>query len=54
MSRKVIELYEIEVKMSIRKDFWDGENDTISADIIHDKIQQGIEIPIESIKVVVK
>jgi len=54
MKIKTIDLYEIEVKILIRKDFWDAENEEMNKEIIRDKIQCGIEVPIENITVVIK
>jgi len=47
MVKKLVEFYEIEAKFSIRKDYWDADNEKISPKIISEKIQSGIEVPIE-------
>jgi hypothetical protein len=54
MKIKTIDLYEIEVKILIRKDFWDAENEKMNKEAVRDKIQCGIEVPIEDINVVIK
>jgi len=51
MPKKLIDCYEITVKFSIQKKDWDADNDKISKELIADKIQQGIETPLEDISV---
>jgi len=51
MPTRSIEFYEITAKFSIRKKYWDIDNKTIDANILTDKIQQGIEVPIEDIHI---
>jgi hypothetical protein len=54
MVKKVVDYYEVNVKMLIRKDFWDADNPEISNELVASKVQSGIEVPIESMDVVVK
>lgn len=54
MAKIIIEVYEVDVKMTIRKKYWDADNKVMNANIIKDKIQQGIEVPIEDIDVILK
>jgi hypothetical protein len=51
---KQIDCYEITAKILIRKNYWHMDNDALDKDIIADKIQQGIEVPIEDIIIVIK
>lgn len=51
MPKKMIETYEITAIFTIRKNYWDIDNEKMNEDIIKDKIQQGIEVPLEDIKV---
>lgn len=48
---KTIECYTINIKLLIRKDYWDDENLTTNNKIIAEKIQCGLEIPIEQIDI---
>lgn len=54
MVKIVVEYYDVSVKMLIPKKYWDADNGVMDADTVKDKIQQGIECPIDSIDVVVK
>lgn len=54
MVKKEVDYYEVSVKMLIQKKYWDADNGRMDEDIIRDKVQCGIECPIESIDVVVK
>jgi hypothetical protein len=54
MAKITIDIYEVEIKMSIRKKYWDADNETMTKELLKDKIQQGIEVPIEDINVVIK
>ena len=56
MPKKEIDVYEIDVKLFIRKDYWDAEKSrigNIGPKVLKDLIQSGIEVPIESIKVTI-
>jgi hypothetical protein len=54
MAKITIDVYEVEIKMSIRKKYWDTDNGIMTKEILKDKIQQGIEVPIENINVEIK
>ena len=54
MTKISVEVYEINVKMVIIKKFWHMDNKVITAQLIKDKIQQGIEVPINNILVEIK
>lgn len=56
MPKKTVEFYEIHVKMSIRKKYWDeqypdGEKVLLTPKEISERIQCGIEVPLEDVKV---
>jgi hypothetical protein len=51
MSKKSVEFYDIIIKMSIMKKWWDSDNSEMSEDIIKNKVQSGIEVPIYDISV---
>lgn len=51
---KLIDYYEISINVLIEKKYWDADNDKMNAKIIADKVQQGIEVPIEEINIVIK
>lgn len=48
-----IDCYEVSVKLLIRKSYWDADNGKMDEDVLSDKIQQGVECPIEKIDVVI-
>jgi hypothetical protein len=54
MVKKVVDYYEVSVKMLVRKDFWDADNDVMDNDTIHDRIQSGMEVPVESMEIAIK
>jgi hypothetical protein len=54
MAKITIDVYEVEIKMSIRKKYWDTDNGIMTKEILKDKIQQGIEVPIENISAEIK
>ena len=49
LPKKTIECYEVTAIFTIRKSYWDIDNDKIDEEIIKDRIQQGIEVPLEDI-----
>lgn len=52
MPKKTIEVYEITAIFTIQKKYWDTDNTAeISEEIIKNRIQQGIETPLEDIKI---
>lgn len=54
MVTKVVDYYEISINVLIAKKYWDADNAKINKEIIADKIQQGIEVPIEEINIIIK
>lgn len=54
MVKRVVDYYEVSVKMLIEKKWWDADNPEMSNEIVAEKVQCGIEVPIESIVVEVK
>jgi hypothetical protein len=48
------ETYEVDVKMIIIKKYWDKDCGKMTINKIKDKIQQGIEVPIEEVSVKIK
>ena len=51
MPTKTIQLYEIHAKFTIRKDDWEKDQLEMTEEKIRDKIEAGIEIPIEDIQI---
>ena len=49
-----IDCYELTIKVVVRKDYWDADNNFMNAKIVKEKIEIGLEIPLESVDVVVK
>ena len=54
MVERKVEFYEVEVKFLVRKDYWDADNPKMTKKLISERIQSGIECPIEDIVVGVK
>lgn len=51
---KTIDCYEVIIKMLIRKDYWYESNGDMTKKMIEEKVQQGIEVPIDEIGVTIK
>lgn len=57
MPSRVVDCYEITAKILVRKDYLDAELRMLKGslkEVLVDKIQQGIEVPCESIIIAVK
>jgi hypothetical protein len=54
MVTKVIDYYEISIKLLIAKKYWNADNAVMNKEIIADKVQQGLEVPIEDINVIIR
>jgi hypothetical protein len=49
-----VEFYEVEVKFLVRKCYWDLDNPKMTKKLVADKVQQGLEVPLENIVVRIK
>jgi hypothetical protein len=51
MPKKELDFYEVYVNFKVRKDYWHADNDKMNSRLIIDKVQSGIEVPIEDVEV---
>jgi hypothetical protein len=50
--KKEIDCYRVNIELVLRKEWWDESNDgKMTKENVHDRIQQGVEIPIEDISI---
>jgi hypothetical protein len=54
MVERKVEFYEVDVKFLVRKKYWDADNPKMTKKLIEQKIQSGVEVPIEDVVVVIK
>lgn len=54
MPKRTINVYEVNVSFTVEKKLWKMEEDRcgkLTAEVIEDRIQQGIEVPIDGCKI---
>jgi hypothetical protein len=51
MPKITVDVYEIVVKMVIRKDYWKQSGKKMSEKILKDDIEEGIEVPVETMDI---
>ena len=51
MPKICVDCYELKIRLVIRKDYWDEGGEKMSKKVIEDKLQQGLEIPIDSFEI---
>lgn len=54
MPKKTIEFYEVIVKFTVRQKYWIADNGVMTREVVADKIQQGVEVPIEDVEVTIR
>lgn len=48
-----VDYFDVNIHLVIRKDYWITEHKNITEELIADKIQSGIEIPIEQTEIII-
>lgn len=51
MPKRMMDFYDVTVRFTVMKRYWLAEYPKMTGEIVKDKVQQGIEIPIEDIDV---